>query len=432
MKNISGILAEDTPLKPVSADLKQGWLFLASVLIGGIICVPIFFMGAQISQTLPYTHFVFATMIGGLLATAIAIATGYVGQRTGLPTAMLNKIAFGSRGCIIVNAAMAITAIGWFGIQTSIFSNAFISLSDQVWGVTFSPVLVTIIAGCLMSTTAIIGFRGLGKLSYLSVPLLIVLLFVPVVDFYQSGKFSILPGYVPKNPTFTVGIVIAIVAGAYSFTTTMPDLTRFLKTPRAMAGGMMANLLYPGLLILTGSAAIAAGENDYMQIMLNIGLGGFAVLVLFLATWTTNDTNIYASTLAINPFIPKFSRWKIAAIAGVGGTIFAVSGIFEHFMSWLIFTGNLFAPMAGVYVSDYWLNRKRYESPDYSASLRWPQLISWLGGLGVGLCTTGRDNMGLDLLSLTTVPMLDALLVAAVLQVVLQKIHAKKNPAFAG
>ncbi|MGD9650656.1 MAG: hypothetical protein AB7U41_07720, partial [Dongiaceae bacterium] len=41
------------------------------------------------------------------------------------------------------------------------------------------------------------------------------------------------------------------------------------------------------------------------------------------------------------------------------------------------------------------------------------QLAAWGIGLAVGLSTTDKSNMGLELFRLTTVPMLDALLTAA-------------------
>lgn len=424
MKNLNELLLEDTPLQPTAETSRQPWYFLASVLIGCTICVPVFVMGAQLSQQLPYPNFVFAALCGGILAACIAIATGIVGQKTGLPTAMLAKIAFGSKGCILANLAMAVTAIGWFGIQTSVFGNAFVRLSDQVWGVTMNPVVVMVISGLVMSTTAIIGFRGLGKLSYLAVPLLVALMLLPLYMFYQDGKLAGITGFAPKETTLVFGTMVAIVAGAYSFSCTMPDITRFMRSSKATTGGMIANFVfaYPLLLILTGTVAIAAGENDYMQIMLNLGFGSLAIVVLFLATWTTNDTNVYAGALATNLFLPKIKRWKIAAAVGVLGTLFAVLGIFEHFMSWLIFTGNLFAPMAGVYVADYWLNKGRYAKLDSIPSFRIPQIAAWLIGLCVGLCTAGADNMGLELFSLTTIPMLDALLTAAVVQLALHKI----------
>ena len=424
MTDLKHLLNEDNPLKPTSDSSRQSWVFLVSVLIGCTICVPVFFIGADLANKISYSNFILGAFLGGSLAAIIASMTGIVGQRTGLPTAMLAKIAFGSYGYIIANIAMAIGAIGWFGIQTNIFSDSFVRLADQVWGLPLSPALVTIMAGLIMSTTAVIGFRGLGKLSYIAIPILIFILVLPMVMFYQEGKLSNL---VSEGTALTLGSMIAIVAGAYSFACTMPDLTRFMKSRLDTVWGMIGNFVfaYPILLIVTGTLAIAAGEADFMQIMLTLGMGSIAIIALFLATWTTNDTNAYVASLSVNLFLPKIARWKIAAIVGTCGTLFAVLGIFEHFMTWLIVSGNLFAPMAGVYVADYYLNRSRYSQLDTIPKWRIPQIVAWLGGLAVGMMTTPISNMGFELLTLTTVPMLDAILIAGVIQVVLHKLFKR-------
>lgn len=424
MKDLLTLLNEDNPLRPTQKKSKQGWWFLASVMIGCTICVPVFYMGVQLSQQLSYTDFVLAVFVGGLLLSLIGGATGIVGQRTGLPTSMLARVAFGSKGSMAVNLALAIGCIGWFGIQTSVFSKAFVALAQQVWGWEVNLLLATVISGLIMSTTAVVGFRGLGKLAYLATPLLVVLLVLPLWILYRAGDLAGVTGFAPGTEGLAFGTVVAIVAGAYSSSTTMPDFTRFMVNASATVKGIVANffLAYPLLLILTGTVAIATQQPDFMQIMILMGFGTLAIVVLFLSTWTTNDTNVYSGALAVNPFVPKIARWQLAAAIGVFGTLFAVMGIFEHFMSWLIFTGNLYAPMAGVYVADYWLNKSRYANLSKLPAFRWPQLLAWVSGLLVGLCTTGTGDMGLGLFTLTTVPMVDAMLAAALIQLLLHKV----------
>jgi cytosine permease len=117
--------------------------------------------------------------------------------------------------------------------------------------------------------------------------------------------------------------------------------------------------------------------------------------------------------------------------AGLLGTLSAIFGIFEYFTDWLIFSGNLFAPMAGVYVFDYFLDKDRYHKHALNAQdlatdprcfiprFRGRQLLAWMLGLGVGISTAPKGNMGFELFSITTVPMLDALLSAGCALVVM-------------
>jgi cytosine permease len=419
MASLLELLNEDSALEPVMAARRQNLWFLASVMIGCTICVPVFVMGANLAHSIPLKSFILACLLGGSLAALVAMLTGIVGQRTGLPTAMLAKIAFGTHGQVIANLSMALGSIGWFGIQTSVFSRAFVDLSAQVWDIPLNLTMVTILAGLVMSTTAIIGFRGLGKLSYVAVPLLIVLLALPLYVYFIQGRLSHLPT-VTQNMGF--GTMVAMIAGAYSFSATMPDVTRFMRDGRSTLFGIVVNFVfaYPGLLMLTGVVALASGQMDYMQIMLGLGYGSLAIVVLFLATWTTNDANVYTGALSVNIFLPSRPRWQIAAAVGVVGTLFAVMGLFEHFMTWLIFTGNLFAPMAGAYVADYWLDPARYSATYKMERWRPRALLAWAAGFAIGVATTSPDNMGLGWFMLTGIPMFDALIVAAVVRYLAQ------------
>lgn len=423
MATLFDLLNEDTAVRPTTLESRKGWIFLASVLVGVTICVPVFVMGAQIAHQISLTSFITGAILGGFLASCIAIATGIIGIKTGLPTAMLAKITFGTWGYIIANLAMLLNAVGWFGIQTSVFAKSFIELAQHVWGISFDITTVTIISGLIMSTTAIVGFRGLGKLSYIAVPLLLAMLFLPLYVFLNNGALFTIP-ISPSTPTLTIGALIAMVAGAYSFSTTMPDITRYLRTTKEMVIGVLINfaIAYPLLLILTGIMALAAGQDDLMQIMLSLGFGGMAICVLFLATWTTNDTNVYSGALSIQAFLPQFARWKIAAAVGIIGTLFALAGIFDHFMNWLIFSGNLYAPMAGVYVMHYWLTPKDYQPETKIPTFRLYPLCSWMIGVIIGLCTTPSDSMGFGLFSLSTVPMIDGLIAAGLMQYILHRI----------
>ncbi len=420
MSSLLEIMKQDSPLQPVRDNNKQNWLFLAAVLIGCTICVPVFSLGAQLAVQATFYTFIFAAFLGGVIAAGIALLTGYVGQKTGLPTSMLVKITFGSYGSLIANVSMAMCSIGWFGIQTNIFSYVLNEQLERVFSISLNEQAITIASGLVMSITAIIGFRSMGKLSFIAVPMLVVILLLPLYHFFQTGEIQHVINFVPPT-TMAFGTMVATIAGAYSSATTMPDVTRFMKNSRSTILGIVPNFafVYPFLLILTGLTSIAAQEPDYMLILFQLGFGTLALAVLFLATWTTNDVNVYAGALCLNPLLPRIARWKIAAAVSILGTLSAVLGIFNHFIDWLIFTGNLFAPMAGVYVMDYFLNQSRYHHWDDLKSFRPIPLTAWGIGFALSLMTTPTDAMGLAWFSLTTIPMIDGIMIAGFMQLIL-------------
>lgn len=418
MATLREVLEQDTVLEPVAASNKQGWIFLASVLIGVTICVPVFVLGAQLAQATTPSVFIAATLCGGALAALSACITGYVGQRSGLSTAMLVRRTFGVYGSWLVNIILALTAFGWFGVQIGVFSQGLVDLAQKVWDVELNLLIVQILSGLIMSSTAVIGFRGLGKLSYIATPLLLILLIAPAYMLLQQGAFSNLAGHSPEN-AMAFGTVVATIWGIYSFSMTMPDLTRFMRSAKAMIAGNLANFFvaYPLLILLTGSVAIAAGESDFMAIMITLGFGSLAIITLFLSTWTTNDTNLYVSALSLNVMVPILKRWQVTIFAGLIGTLTAVIGILDHYIPFVIFIGNTVGPMAVIYVLDYFLQPQRYATAERCTNYRFIPLAIWLAGFLFSLSTTEKVNMGLELFKLSGTPLFDGMLASAVLYV---------------
>jgi cytosine permease len=168
--------------------------------------------------------------------------------------------------------------------------------------------------------------------------------------------------------------------------------------------------------------AVIYGNANLIAVLVATGVGVPALLVIVLATWTSNDKNLYESALALSTLLPRWQRWQLTAVAGAIGTALATAGIFEHFVELLIFLGIVIAPVAGVYLSDFHFERQRY-APDATSidTLRWPAFAAWAGGILTGLLTLPRASHGFGFLQLTCIPALDAILAAAIAYIVLRK-----------
>ncbi len=412
-RSLLKILAEDSALAPVAKANQQSWLWLATVMIGATICVPIFQFGAMLGNQMAFWPMVLGVSLGGFIAGIMAIITGIVGQRTGLTSSLIIRQTFGQQGFMVLNTTFIAACIGWFGIQTDVFASAFVQTTASLWGLNLPFAPVAFISGLLMTTTAVIGFRGIGKLSYIAVPLLLVLLASPLVMLLmQDGAQALwLKQAVVTAPS--VGTVAAMAAGAY-IAALIPDLSRFMKTERDVVKGIVINhmLAYPILLTLTGALAILSGGNDVMVIMLAFNFGVLALVVLFLATWSTNDTNIYSGALTLNPFLPQVPRWQLTLAAGTLGSVAAAFGIFEHFMTWLILLGVMFSPIAAVMTADYFTQPQHYAKGQLGKikGLRSEPFAACVLGILVGYCATPATEMGGGLFQLSGIVVVDSFL----------------------
>ena len=118
-------------------------------------------------------------------------------------------------------------------------------------------------------------------------------------------------------------------------------------------------------------------------------------------------------------------KWKLTLIAGILGIIIALSGIYGKFVQWLMILSATIPPIGGVYVTDYFLFHRdmyRYENLDKIPKWRPLMFIAWIGGSLVAFCTTPPPT-GFGLFTLTTVPAVDAFIVAVVLQALLTALY---------
>ena len=114
--------------------------------------------------------------------------------------------------------------------------------------------------------------------------------------------------------------------------------------------------------------------------MLAIGLGVPSLLVLIAAQWTTNDNNLYTSSLGLSNIF-KTKKSNIVLVLGVLGSLLGAFGMANYFISWLSILGIGVPPMAGIILADYFIIHKgSYDLENDSKLPAWNYyaLVSWL------------------------------------------------------
>ena len=415
-------LVERSPQRPIRRDDQRSWFFLAAIQVGVTICVPLFALGGQLGQHSRFISLVPAVLTGALIACLFATLTGIVGVRARVPTAVLMRRSFGEVGGKAVAGLLILTLFGWFGVQTEMLVDSIRTLLASSLGLTMPRLPVTLACGAIMSSTAIIGFRALGKIAYVAVPLLLAVIAVPTYIAVTTHDVAPLLNAPAAGGPYTYGLIVSIISGSHMVAVTIaPDLTRFLRSPRDVVIGMVVSLgcALPVLLLLSSLLAVIYGNANLVAILVAAGVGAPALLVIVLATWTSNDKNLYESALSLSTLFPRGERWQLTALAGVVGTALAAVGIFEHFIELLILMGIGIAPIAGVYLVDFARNPARFTADTPSAKVHWRAFAAWVCGIFIGLAALPHSSFGLELVRLTSIPTLDALLGAALIRWIL-------------
>ena len=169
----------------------------------------------------------------------------------------------------------------------------------------------------------------------------------------------------PDPYPITLGAAASIVAGGFIVgATTSADIFRYAR-PR------MKDILLAAAIAMVASAflhvvgsILAMNTGVYHERLPELiidnqylGLGFIGFLVLLLAQWTTNDSNIYSAALALNNIF-RVKRWKVTIAAGIFASLFAALGILERLELFLIILTVSIGPIGGIFICDYYFLRR--------------------------------------------------------------------------
>jgi cytosine permease len=395
-----------------------GWrvgLIVASFSIG----LPDFLNGAHNALALGFWGAVSAALIAALILCAGGCLTSVVSVRTRLSTYLLVRRSFGTGGAALINTVIALIHFCWFGVNASFFGEAMVQAAEAN-GIAGNFTLFVILGSVLMTVSTIIGFRALDRLAVVAVPVLAVILGLVVWAVLDRHGLVTAPA---ANPPEAMGFGIAISAliGAYMLAVaTMPDLSRYTRTTRGAIASMVLSFPIATPLMMTAAAipALATGETSIMKLVVQFGFGTPVLFLLVLPTWTVNSLNLYSSSLSLGTTFPRARPWLFTALGGTIGAAFALMGILDAFIPFLLFLGLIIPPIAAIYVIDAFTTWRGADSAASIAAVpavRWPALATWLGSIIVAVLAAYQGW------TLTTVPALDATVMAALVYVLVRR-----------
>jgi cytosine permease len=429
--NQNTVKIKDYEREPVPVELRKGWVSLGAVWLGIGICLASVIIGGTLGGGLTMSQAFLAAILGALILATISALCSIVGAKTGLSTGLVSKFALGEYGSYAVSAIIAIALFGWFGVQTQLFGASAQHVLNELFGFNASETVLSIIGGLLMTTTAIIGFKAIQKLSILAVPLMSFLLVASLWKVLNNNSWSELSSAIPSGEMLPLGVAISIVVGSFVVGAVIgPDIARYARTPKdAVLASFSGFFVGFGMVLAIGAVlSKATSESDIVAIMLGLGWGTFAMLILILGQWTTNDNNLYSAALGFSVIFKKIPKYQLTIVAGLIGTLLAALNIYGSFIPFLIFLSALIPPIGGIYVADFFANQGKYqfENLDNIKKINRLGVSTWIISTLVAFSTTPAPN-GFGWFNLTKTPALDAFLVALILQYVLVKLLSNKK-----
>ena len=391
---------EDYTRSKVPENKTVGSLQIISVIIGVGITLPVFFVGAEVSQSLGIKEASIVFFVVCFVLSILCIATAIIGNRSRLSTYMILHFSFGKEGAKIINSIVAITLLGWYAVTVEIFGGVLTNAFDQLLGWQIPLQINIIIGSSFMTLTAIFGFGVIEKFSMLAVPLMLAfMIFVLFTTINQFDMNVIL--MIRGHGDLSLSECISAIVGMVILTPVlMPDYSRFARTDKDSVISVSGLAIgFPIVLLAGGIPSLATSNTDIMMIMIGLSLTIPALFILIFATWTTNTANLYSSILTLSTVFRKTLTKKIGIIASIAGTSLALGGVTGVFIDFLNISSILIPPVSAIFIADFFfVSKQSYDLgelnnyPDFGkyAIISWgvSSVIAYLGWIQVFTITS--------------------------------------------
>lgn len=437
----------DYSLSRVPDEAKQPFWRVLFIRIGAICCVSQLMLGASLGFGLTFWDAFLATMLGSVLLQVVSWALGTAAAREGLSTSLLSRWAgFGKVGSALFGGVVAISMVGWFGVQNAVFGEGMAEIipftdflgTEEILpglmpGVTPEYILWAIITGLGITLLVVFGIKAIANFATVFVPLFVIVVIVAAVIILQDHSLTELLTTAPPGPALTLGAATTMVAGGFiAGSICTPDYARFLKNGTqvfwmTLIGTFVGEL---GMNLLAVLLAHAMGTENVVDIMMGTS-GVIGVIIVVASTVKLNDINLYSSSLGLATMVnalfnKKLSRNGLVWALGIVGTFLSVIGIINYFTNFLTLLGVAIPPVAGIMVVDYFVLKRSRAALDASRAHgelptkveKWNPIaiVCWIAGFIVGEVTSIM-NVG--------IPGLNSLVLAGVLYWVVMAAYAK-------
>ena len=374
-----------------------------------------------------------AAMFLGFVGSAVIISVGSLaGKRSGLPTSLISRAAFGVRGNMLVAVPLIVSRVFWVVaalVAAAVLVNWFTDLPEAdsslmavgsfaaPWAAPYVVALLivagvaTAFGGRVLASVQKIG----GLLGVLTAAGLVIAEF-PRITQAQLGFYE----GVSTLEMVTAAILIVAVVGL-AWVSAGADFAR--KLPVNALGVRVVGWALLGLAVVptvVGIASAAAFDGLHID-----GDGKASQFLDVLPPWSVTllapgvaltlimwiSMALYSANLSFQALGLKLTAAQGAGIvavfatlvAGFGFKIWQVGGVWQNLASLATFVGVPVAAWAGVFIADVLLRRIAYHEVSLSRSYgfykanNWVNMLGWVLAVAVGSSMVVVKLFGLTL-----------------------------------
>jgi len=320
-------------------------------------------------------------VLGHILGGILLFFVGLIGARVRLNAMETTKSTFGKHGSKFFAALNTFQLLAWVAVLNAQGASALAGLNLPI-----SFPLTCVILAALIAAWVYVGIRRSANVTTVVMTALTVLLAILSVKLFglnSSSAVASAAGAVAGNIATAAALkfwnIFEIsIAMPISWLPVISDYTKDAEKPvKATAISAIAYTFASLWMYIIGIEISGIGaSNNIAQAILLAGLGIPGIIIVVLSTVTTNflaaNSAGESSKAIYNKINPKIAGVVVSFLSAA----LAISGIMDHYISFLYLIASVFAPMAAVLLVSFYFSKERTES---LGVWLW-NIFAWLAG----------------------------------------------------
>ena len=332
-------------------------------------------IGAEAAPGSLWLPLVLGHVIGGIFLFFV----GLIGARIRLNAMETTASVYGSYGSKFFASLNLFQLVAWIAVLNAQGATVLAGLHLPI-----SFPLTCVVLAVLIALWVFVGLRRFAKVTTVVMAVLTVLLVALTVKLFgTSSIFAEIPSASGVNSAaghalgfwsiFEISMALPL-----SWLPVISDYTKDVEKPvRATAVSAIAYTVASFWMYFIGLEIASAGVgNDIAQAILLAGLGIPGIIIVVLSTVTTNFLAANSAGESAKAIVHKLNPKITGVVVSAISAVLAISGIMDHYISFLYLIASVFAPMAAVLLVSFFLDKQGRTG---KAFWLW-NLFAWLAG----------------------------------------------------
>ncbi|MBP5247216.1 MAG: cytosine permease [Fibrobacter sp.] len=343
-----------------------------------------------------WTPLILGHLFGGILLFLV----GLIGARVRLNAMETTRSTFGKYGSKFFAALNTFQLLAWVAVLNAQGASALSGLNLPI-----SFAITCIILALLIALWVYVGLRRSANVT--TVVMIALAALLAILSAKLFGLSDSIGSTVASAKTLHFWNIFEIsIAMPISWLPVISDYTKDAEKPfKTTAISAIAYTFASLWMYILGIEIAGVGANNNIAQAIRLaGLGIPGIIIVVLSTVTTNFLAANSAGESAKAISHKVNPKIAGIVVSILSAFLAISGIMEHYISFLYLIASVFAPMAAVLLVSFYFSKQQKES---IGAWSW-NIFSWLAGFAAYQYAERQDSVFLG-------PTLLAVIVSAAL-----------------